>query len=101
MSLPTAHNYIIQTFLGKLSSIEEYFLKPKELLKHLAKTEIVLSELVEVLSKKEFSEGIAKTQKEDLALIVQKLAQLEKASQDKLSWVRQFSEYLQSNINTK
>ena len=101
MSLPTAHSYVIETLMENLSSIEKNFLKPKLLLKHLTKTEKVLSEVVEVLSKKDFLEEVVTTQKEDLALIVQKLAHLEKASKDKLTWASQFSDYLQSNINTK
>ena len=101
MSLPTAHSYIIETLMENLSSIEKNFLNPNMLLKHLTKTEKVLSEMVEVLSQKDFLDEIVTTQKEDIALLVQKLAKLEKASQEKLSWASQFSDYLQSNINTK
>ena len=57
--------------------------------------------MVDVLSQKDFLDEIVTTQKEDIALLVQKLAKLEKASQEKLSWASQFSDYLQSNINTK
>ena len=101
MSLPTAHSYLIDTLMENLSSIEKDFLKPNILLKHLTKTEKVLSEVVEVLSKKDFLEEIVTTQKADLVLLVQKLAKLEKASQEKLNWASQFSDYLQSNVNTK
>ena len=101
MSLPTAQSYVIETLMENFSSIEKNFLKPNILLKHLTKTEKVLDELVEVLSKKDFSEEIVTTQKEDIALLVKKLAKLEKASQEKLSWANQFSDYLQSNVNTK
>ncbi len=101
MSLPTAHSYVIETLMENLSSIEKNFLKPNILLKHLTKTEKVLNELVEVLSKKDFSEEIVTTQKADIVLLVQKLANLEKASQEKLDWASQFSDYLQSNVNTK
>ena len=101
MSLPTAHRYVIETLMENLSSIEKHFLNPNMLLKHLTRTEKVLSEMVEVLSQKDFLDEIVTTQKEDLALLVQKLAKLEKASQEKLSWASQFSDYLQSNINTK
>ena len=101
MSLPTAHSYVIETLMENLSSIEKNFLKPNILLEHLTKTEKVLSEVVEVLSEKDLLEEIAATQKEEIALIVQRLAKLEKASQEKLSWANQFSDYLQSNINTK
>jgi len=101
MSLPTAHSYVIETLMENFSSIEKNFLKPNILLKHLTKTEKVLDELVEVLSKKDFSEEIVTTQKADIVLLVQKLANLEKASQEKLDWANQFSDYLQSNVNTK
>ncbi len=101
MSLPTAHSYVIETLMENLSSIEKNFLQPNMLLKHLTKTEKVLSEVVEVLSKKDFLEEIVTTQKEDIALLVRKLAKLEKASQEKLNWASQFSDYLQSNVNTK
>ena len=101
MSLPTAQSYVIETLMENLSSIEKNFLKPNMLLKHLTKTEKVLIEVVEVLSKKDFLEEIVTTQKEDIALLVQKLAKLEKASQEKLNWASQFSDYLQSNVNTK
>ena len=101
MSLPTAHSYVIETLMENLSSIEKNFLKPNILLEHLTKTEKVLDEVVEVLSKKDFLEEIVTKQKADIVLLVQKLANLEKASQEKLSWASQFSDYLQSNINTK
>ena len=101
MSLPTAQSYVIETLMENLSSIEKDFLKPNMLLKNLTKTEEVLSEVVEVLSEKDLLEEIAATQKEEIALLVQRLAKLEKASLEKLSWANQFSDYLQSNINTK
>ena len=101
MSLPTAHSYVIETLMGNLSSVEKNFLKPSMLLEHLTKTEKVLSEVVEVLSKKDFLEEIVTTQKADIVLLAQKLAKLEKASQEKLNWASQFSDYLQSNVNTK
>ena len=101
MSLPTAHSYVIETLMENLSSVEKDFLKPNKLLKNLTKTEEVLSEVVEVLSKKDFLEEIVTKQKADIVLLVQKLANLEKASQEKLNWASQFSDYLQSNVNTK
>ena len=101
MSLPTAHRYVVENLMENLSSIEKIFLKPNMLLKHLTKTEKVLSEAVEVLSKKDFLEEIVTKQKADIVLLAQKLAKLEKASQEKLNWANQFSDYLQSNVNTK
>jgi len=101
MSLPTAHSYVIETLMENFSSIEKNFLKPNILLKHLTRTEKVLSEVVEVMSKKDFLEEIVTTQKADIVLLTQKLAKLEKASQEKLNWANKFSDYLQSNVNTK
>ena len=57
--------------------------------------------MVDVLSQKDFLDEIVTTQKEDIALLVRKLAKLEKASQEKLNWASQFSDYLQSNVNAK
>ena len=101
MSLPTAHNYIIKNLMDNVVSIETAFLNPTLLLKHLTKTEQALNELTEVLSKNEFADEIRKTEKETIALLIRKITQLEKASQEKLGWARQFSDYLQTNINTK
>ena len=101
MFLPTAHNYVIKNLMDNVVSIETDFLNPTLLLKHLTKTEQALNELTEVLSKNEFADEIRKTEKETIALLIRMITQLEKASQEKLSWARQFSDYLQTNINTK
>ena len=87
--------------MDNVVSIETAFLNPTLLLRHLTKTEQALNELTEVLSKNEFADEIRKTEKETIALLIRKITQLEKASQEKLSWARQFSDYLQTNINTK
>jgi hypothetical protein len=71
------------------------------LLNNLTKTEKLLNEVAEVLSKDEFADEILKTEKENIILLIRKLIHLEKASQEKLSWARQFSDFLQKNINTK
>ena len=55
MSLPTAHNYIIENIMEDLASVEKYFLKPKVLMQLLAKTEEALIEGAGILSKKEFA----------------------------------------------
>ena len=101
MSLPTAHNYIFENVMEALISLEDSFLEPKVLSKQLAYTEKVLNEGIEVLSNKELAEEIQKNGKSNISLIIEKLAKLEKASQSKLSWVNQFSDYLQASINTK
>ena len=101
MSLPTAHSYVIENLMENVLSIEKTFLKPNLLLDNLTKTEKLLNEVAEVLSKDEFADEILKTEKESIILLIEKLVHLEKASQEKLSWARKFSDFLQKNINTK
>ena len=101
MSLPTAHSYVIENLMENVISIEKSFLKPNLLLNNLTKTEKLLNEVAEVLSKDELADEILKTEKENITLLIRKLIHLEKASQEKLSWARQFSGFLQKNINTK
>ena len=90
-----------KNLIENIFSLEKNFLKPSVLIKDLTKTEKALTEITESLSKKELSEEIGKTEKENIALLIKKLTHLEKASQEKLSWASQFSDYLQTNINTK
>ena len=101
MSLPTAHSYVIENLIDNVLSIEDSFLKPNLLLNHLTKTEKALNEVKDVLNKNELANEVLKTEKETIALLIRKLLQLEKASQEKLAWARQFSDYLKTNINTK
>ena len=101
MSLPTAHNYVIQNFIQNLVSLEANFLKPNVLLKLLNKTELALTEFVEILSKEELTHELLEKEKENIKLIIEKLTGLEKNSQEKLKWANQFSNYLQKSINTK
>ena len=101
MALPTAHNYIIKNLIENLVSLEANFLKPNILMTLLKKTELGFNELVEFLEKKDFSQELLENEKENINLIIKKLSVLEKASQEKLSWANQFSEYLRANTNTK
>ena len=101
MSLPTAHSYVFENLMENVLSVEKNFLKPNLLINKLTKTEKALNEVAEVLSNDEFSDEILKTEKENIILLIRKLIHLEKASQEKLSWARKFSDFLQSNINTK
>ena len=101
MSLPTAHSYVLENLMENVLSIEKNFLKPNLLLNNLTKTEKALNEISEFLSKDEFSDEILETEKESIILLIRKLIHLEKASLEKLSWARQFSDFLQTNINTK
>ena len=63
MSLPTAHNYVIENLMDKVISIEKAFLNPNLLLKRLTNAEQALNELTEVLSKNEVADDIRKTEK--------------------------------------
>jgi len=87
--------------MENLVSLENNFLKPSILIKLLSKIELGFNEFVDVLEKKEFSKELLENEKENINLIIEKLRLLEKASRDKLSWAKQFSEYLQANTNTK
>ena len=101
MNLPTAHNYVFQNLIENLVALEANFLKPNTLIELLKKHELAMAEFVEILSKKEFYQEMLEKEKENIKLIIEKLSLLEKSSQEKLNWAKQFSEYLQKNTNTK
>ena len=101
MNLPTAHNYVIQNLIQNLVSLEANFLKPNVLLKLLNKTELAMTDIIEILSKEELTHELLEKEKGNIKLIIEKLTRLEKASHEKLNWANQFSNYLQKSINTK
>ena len=101
MSLPTAHNYVIQNFIQNLVSLEANFLKPNVLLKLLNKTELAMAEIVDILSNEVLTQEFLEEEKANINLIIEKLTELEKTSHEKLNWANQFSNYLQKSINTK
>ena len=101
MSLPTAHNYVIQNLIQNLVSLEANFLKPNVLLKLLNKTELAMAEIIEILSKEKLTHEFLEKEKENINLIIEKIIRLEKTSYEKLDWANQFSNYLQKSINTK
>ena len=101
MSLPTAHNYVVKNMMDNLVSLEKNFLQPKLLIENLTKTEKALNESIEVARGKEFSKDLLESEKADIKLLIEKINALQKASQDKLNWANQFSDYLQANIKRK
>ena len=101
MSLPTAHNYIIQNLKLSLDSIEKNFLQPNLLLEQLVKTEKVLNEGLDAIRENEFSKEILENEKDEIIGLIDKMKNLEKASQEKLNWASQFSNYLQTHIDIK
>ena len=101
MNLPTAQNYVIQNLIHSLVSLEANFLKPNVLLKLLNKTELAMTDIIEILSKEELTHELLEKEKGNIKLIIEKLTRLEKTSHEKLNWANQFSNYLQKSINTK
>jgi hypothetical protein len=101
MSLPTAHNYIFQNLKLSLDGIEKNFLEPNLLLKQLVETEKALNEGVDAMRRKEFSKEIIENEKEVIISLIDKMKNLEKASQEKLNWVGQFSNFLQTYNDIK
>ena len=101
MSLPTAHNYVVQNMIESLVALEKNFLKPKLLIENLMKTEKALGESIEVFNSTELSKEMFENDKEGLKLLLEKINYLEKASHEKLNWANQFSVYLQENIKRK
>ena len=101
MNLPTAHNYVIQNLIQNLVSLEANFLKPNVLLKLLNKTELAMTDIIEILSKEELTHELLEKEQGNIKLIIEKLTRLEKTSHEKLNWANQFSNYLQKSINTK
>ena len=101
MSLPTAHNYIVENLKKNITSIEEKFLNPSLLIEELISTEKGLSESIEIFEQDSLSENVIGDKKEEIVALLKKIEQLEKKSQEKLSWAVQFSKYLQNHIDSK
>ena len=101
MSLPTAHNYVVKTMMENLVSLEKNFLEPKLLFETLIETDKALAESIEVFGNKKLSESLLDDEKENINLLIEKISILEKASQDKVNWANQFSQYLQESIKRK
>ena len=101
MSLPTAHNYVVKTMMENLVSLEKNFLEPKLLIETLIETDKALTESMEVFGNNKFSEDLLDDEKENVNLLIKRISILEKASQDKINWAHQFSQYLQENIKRK
>ena len=60
-----------------------------------------MTDFIEILSREELAQELLEKERENVKLIIQKLRMLEKSSQEKLNWAKQFSNYLQKNINIK
>ena len=101
MSLPTAHSYIIQGLRKSLDDINDDFLDPKKLVKHLSNMETLLTKDVQILENKDFSKNIDKEEKLELSKILDKVEFLEKSANQKISWANGFSKFLEIQKDSK
>tara|TARA_B100000963_G_C22428109_1_gene580801 strand:+ start:126 stop:431 length:306 start_codon:yes stop_codon:yes gene_type:complete len=101
MSLPTAHNYLLKEWKENLEAIEADFLEPSRLMNHISKTKDALSKDSQTLKGNEFSEDVSGTDREDISEILRKIETLEVKANEKLNWVNQFSQFLESYSLTK
>ena len=101
MSLPTAHNYIIEELKNNIDSIQTDFLKPKVLVQHLSKIESTLRKDIDNLDTEDFSRSIDQDQKKDLSKIIEKILVLEKSANQKIKWATEFSRFLKIQSDSK
>ena len=101
MSLPTAHNYIIEELKNNVDSIQTDFLKPKVLVQHLSKIESTLRKDIDNLDTEDFSRSIDQDQKKDLSKIIEKIIVLEKSANQKIKWATEFSRFLKIQSDSK
>ena len=101
MSLPTAHNYIIEELKNNIDSIQTDFLKPKVLVQHLSKIESTLRKDIDNLDTEDFSRSIDQDQKKDLSKIIEKILVLEKSANQKIKWATEFSRFLKTQSDSK
>ena len=101
MSLPTAHNYIIEELKNNIDSIQTDFLKPKVLVQHLSKIESTLRKDIDNLDTEDFSRSIDQDQKKDLSKIIEKIIVLEKSANQKIKWATEFSRFLKIQSDSK
>ena len=101
MTLPTAHSYILKELKNNINLINEDFLKPSTLIKHLSKIETTLSKDIENLDTEDFSKNIDKNEKLEISKIIQKIKVLEKSANQKIAWAKEFSKFLNRQCDSK
>ena len=101
MTLPTAHSYILKELKNNINLINEDFLKPSTLIKHLSKIETTLSKDIENLDTEDFSKNIDKNEKLEISKILQKIEVLEKSANQKIAWAKEFSKFLNRQCDSK
>lgn len=101
MTLPTAHSFILEELKDNINSINEDFLKPRTLIKHLSKIETTLSKDIENIDTEDFSKNIDKNEKLEISNIIQKIKVLEKSANQKIAWAKEFSKFLKRQSDSK
>ena len=101
MTLPTAHNYFLKGWKENLKAMEADFLKPSLLLNHISKAMDSLSRDSQALQINEFLEDISEIEKEYISEILTIIERLEINANEKLNWVNQFSQFLETHSITK
>ena len=101
MTLPTAHSFILKELKNNINSINEDFLKPSTLIKHLSKIETTLSKDIENIDTEDFSKNIDKNEKLEISNIIKKIKVLEKSANQKIAWAKEFSKFLKRQSDSK
>jgi len=101
MTLPTAHSFILRELKNNINLINEDFLKPSTLIKHLSKIETTLSKDIQNLDTADFSKNIDKNEKLEISNILQKIKVLEKSANQKIAWAKEFSKFLKRQSDSK
>jgi len=101
MTLPTAHSFILRELKNNINLINEDFLKPSTLIKHLSKIETTLSKDIENIDTEDFSKNIDKNEKLEISIILKKIKVLEKSANQKIAWAKEFSKFLKTQSESK
>ena len=101
MTLPTAHSFILEELKNNINSINDDFLKPSTIIKHLSKIETTLSKDIENIDTEDFSKNIDKNVKLEISNIIQKIKVLEKSANQKIAWAKEFSKFLKRQSDSK
>ena len=101
MTLPTAHSFILEELKNNINLINDDFLKPSTIIKHLSKIETTLSKDIENIDTEDFSKNIDKNEKLEISNIIQKIKVLEKSANQKIAWAKEFSKFLKRQSDSK
>ena len=77
------------------------FLKPGVLIQHLSNIEATLNKDTKIFDIKDFANNIDKKEKLELSDFLEKIELLEKAANQKINWVNEFSKFLEIQSDSK